>query len=95
MRDSIGSANSLFHTSMVVHPGLDDHLGIHKFIHKGLLSLLSKKQQHRKVPLKNNALGFDYKLSINMLSKQLYIDVQYFYVLNQITLEKYCQAVYA
>ena len=28
MRDSIGSATSFFHTSMVVHPGSDDHLRI-------------------------------------------------------------------
>ena len=32
---------------------------------------------------------------INMLMKQLYISVQYFYVLNQITLEVGCQVVYA
>ena len=44
MRDSIGSTTSFFHTSMVVHPVLDDHLRIHKFIHKGLLSLLPEKQ---------------------------------------------------
>ena len=35
------------------------------------------------------------KLSINMLMKQLYIAVRYFYVLNQITLEEDCQAIYA
>ena len=69
MRDSIGSTTSFFHTSMVVHPGLDDRLCIRKFIHKGLLSSLLKKQQHRKVALNNVALGFDYKLSINMLMK--------------------------
>ena len=73
MRDSVGSATSFFHTSMVVHPGSDDHLHIRKFIHKDLLSSLSKKQQHGKVSLKNVALGFDYKLLINMLMKQLYI----------------------
>ena len=48
MRDSIGTITSFFHTSMVVYPGSDDHLGIYKFIHKGLLSLLLKKQQHGK-----------------------------------------------
>ena len=42
MRDSIGSTTSFFHTSMVVHPVSDDHLSIRKFIHKGLLSSLSK-----------------------------------------------------
>ena len=30
-----------------------------------------------------------------MLMKQLYIAVRYFYVLNQITLEEDCQAIYA
>ena len=44
MRDSLGSTTSFFHTSMMVHPGLDDHLRIHKFIHESLLSSLSKKQ---------------------------------------------------
>ena len=32
---------------------------------------------------------------INMLMKQLYIAVRYFYVLNQITLEEDCHVVYA
>ena len=48
MRDSIEFTTSFFHTSMVLHPELDDHLCIRKCIHKGLLSLLSKKQQNRK-----------------------------------------------
>ena len=38
MRNSVGSTTSFFHTSMVVHPGLDNHLRIRKCIHKGLLS---------------------------------------------------------
>ena len=80
---------------MVMNPGSNDHLRIHKFIHEGLLSSLSKKQQNGKVSMNNAALGFDYKLSINMLMKQLYIAVQYFYVLNQITLEDDCHVVYA
>ena len=46
MRDSTGSTTSFFHISMVIHPGSDDHLRIREFIHKGLLSLLLKKQQH-------------------------------------------------
>ena len=87
MRNSIGSTTSFFHTLMVVHPRSDDHLRIRKFMHKGLLSLLSKKN--------NVALGFDYKLSIDMLMKQLHIAVRYFYVLNRITLEENCQVVYA
>ena len=44
---------------------------------------------------KNVALGFDYKLLINMLMKKLYIDVRYFYVLNQITLEEGCHVIHA
>ena len=40
MSDIIKSTTSLFHTSMVVHPGLDDHIRIRKFIHNGLLSSL-------------------------------------------------------
>ena len=95
MRNSIGSTTSFFHTSMMVHPGSDDYLRIRKFIHNGLLSSLLKKQRNGKVSLNNAALGFDYKLSINMLMEQLYIAVRYFYVLNRITLEEGCQVVYA
>ena len=80
---------------MVVHPGSNDHLHIRKFIHEGLLSLLLKKQQNGKVPIHNAPLCFDYKLSINILMKQLYIAVRYVYVLNQITLEDDCHVVYA
>ena len=48
MRNSVGSATTFFCTSMVVHPGSDDHLYICKFIHNGLLSSLLKKQQNGK-----------------------------------------------
>ena len=95
MRNSVGSTTPFFHISMVVYLGLNDHLRIRKFIHKGLLSSLSKKQQNGKISMNNIALGFDYKLSINMLTKQLYIAVQYFYVLNWITLKDDCHVVYA
>ena len=95
MRDSVGSTTSFFHTSMVVHPESDDHLRICKFIYKGLLSSLLMRQQNRNISMNNVALGFDYKLSINILMKQLYIAVQYFYVLNQITLEEDCHVIYA
>ena len=44
MRSSVGSTTSFFHISMVVNTGSNDHLHIHKFIHKGMLSSLSKKQ---------------------------------------------------
>ena len=94
MRDSIGSTTSCFHTSMVLHPGSDNHLLIRKFIHEGLLSSLSKKQQNWKVSLNNAVLGIDYKLAINMLMKQLYIAVQYFYITNRLTLEEDYQAIY-
>ena len=94
MRDSIGSEISFFHTSMVLHPGLDDHIRIRKFIYKGLSSSLSKEQKHGKVSLNNVVLGIDYKLLINMLMKQLYIAVRYFYIINQITLEEDYQAIY-
>ena len=75
MRNSVGSTTSFFFTSMVVNTKSNDHLRIRKFIHKGLLSSLSKKQQNGKLPMNNAALGFDYTLSINMLMKQLYITV--------------------
>ena len=80
---------------MMVHPGLNDHLRIFKFINEGLLSSLLEKQQHVKFSLSNAALGFDYKLLINMLMKELYIAVWYFYIPNQITLEEDCQVVCA
>ena len=94
MKDSIGSTTSFFHTSMVVHPVSDDHLRIRKFMPKGMLSSLSKKQQNGEVSLNNVALGFNYKSTINMLMKQLYIAVQYFYITNQFTLEEDYQAIY-
>ena len=94
MKDSVGSTTSFLHTSMVVHPGSNDHLHIRKFIHEVLLSSWSKKQQNGKVSMNNTALDLDYKLLINMLMKQLYIAVQYFYVLNQITLEEDYHVVY-
>ena len=76
MKDIIRSITSLFHTSMVVYPGSDDHLYIRKFIHEGLLSSLSKEQQNGKVSLNNTILEIDYKLLINILMKQLYIAVR-------------------
>ena len=79
---------------MVVHPGLDDHLRIRKFIHKGLLSSLWKKEQHGIFSLNNVALEFDNKLLINVLTKQLYITVRYFYITNRLTMEEDYQAIY-
>ena len=95
MRNSVKPITLFFHTPMVVDSGSNDHLCIRKFIHKGMLSSLMKKQQNRKVSMNNTALGFDYTLLINMLMKQLYIAVQYLYVLNWITLEDDCHVVYA
>ena len=95
MRNSVRSTTSFYHTSIVVNSGSNDHLRIRKFIHKGLLSSLMKKQQNGKVSMNNAALGFNYKLSINMLMKKLFIAVRYFHVLNQITLEGDYHVVYS
>ena len=80
---------------MVVNRGSDDHLRIRKFIHNGLLSSLSKKQQNGEVSLNNVAMGLDYKLPINMLMKQLYIAVRYFYIINRLNMEEDYQAIYS
>ena len=72
----------------------DDHLRIRKFIHEGLLSLLSKKQQHGEVSLNNVEVKLDYKLPINMLMKQLYIAVQYLFITDRLTMEGYYKAIY-
>ena len=93
-RDIIASTTSFCHTSMVSHPGSDDYLHIRKFIHEGLLSSSLKKQRNGKVSLNNVVLGIDYKLTINMLMKQLYIAVQYFYITNQLILGKISRAIY-
>ena len=71
INDSIGTITSYFHTSMVVHPGSNDHLRIPNLIHRNMLSPSSKKQWNRKVSLKNSILGVDYKMTINMLIKHL------------------------
>ena len=42
----------------------------------------------------NVAMGLDYKLPINMLMKQLYIAVRYFYIINPLTMEEDHQAIY-
>ena len=73
---------------MVLHPGFDDHLHIQKCMHEGLLSSSSQKQQNKKVSLNNTVLGVDYKLTVNMLIKLLYITVQYFILLINLFQEK-------
>ena len=94
MRNSIESTTSFFYSSTVLHPGSDDHLCISKFIHAGLLSSSSKKQQNEKVSLNNAVLGLDYKLTINILTKKLYIAVQYFYIINRLISGKISRAIY-
>ena len=46
MNDSITTITSYFHTTMVVHPGSNDHLQIHNSMHGNMLSSSSKKQQN-------------------------------------------------
>ena len=79
--NNIGSITSYFYTSMVVHPRSDDHLRIRNLIHGNMLSSSSKKQRNGKVSLKNGILGVDYKMMMNMLTKNLYITVRYFYII--------------
>ena len=43
LRDSIGFITSYFHTSMIIHPGFNDHLQIHNLVNGNMLSLSSKK----------------------------------------------------
>ena len=45
-----------------------------------MLSLLSKKERNEKVSLKTGIIGIDYKLTINMMMKHLYIAVQHIYI---------------
>jgi len=94
MKDSIGSITYYFHTSMVVHPGSNDYLRIRNLIHGNILSSSSKKQRNGKVSWKNFVLRIDYQLTINLLMKQLYIAVRYFYIINRLTLEEDYQAIY-
>ena len=61
---------------MVVNPGSNDHLQILNVIHENILLSSLKKQWNGKVSLKNGILGVDYKMTINMLRKHLYITVQ-------------------
>ena len=48
MNDNTGTITLYFHTSMIVHPGSNDHLQIHNLIHENMLSSSSKKQGNRK-----------------------------------------------
>ena len=82
MKDSIRSITSYFHTSIVIHLGSNDHLRISTLILASMLSLSSKKQRNGKVSLNNGILRVDYKMTVNMLMKHLYIAVRYFYITN-------------
>ena len=79
---------------MVVHPESNDHLQIRNVIHGNMLSSSSKKQQNGKVSLNNDILGVDYKMTINMLMKHLYIAVQYFYITNLLISGKISRVIY-
>ena len=84
MSNSIGSITSFFHTSMVVHPRFNDYLQIHNSIHGNILSSSSKKQQIWKVSLNNGILEVDYKITVNISMKYLYIAIRYLYITNQL-----------
>ena len=75
MNNSIGSITSYFHTSMAIHLGSNNHLRIPNLIDGNILSSSSMKQQNEKVSFKNGILGVDYKMTINMLMKNVYIVV--------------------
>ena len=47
-----------------------------------MLSLSSKKERNGKVSLKTGIIGIDYKMTISMLMRHLYIAVKYFYITN-------------
>ena len=52
------------------------------------------KQQNEKVSFKNGILGVDYKMTINMLMKNVYIVVWYFYIINQLISGDISRAIY-
>ena len=78
MKDSIEPVTLYFHTSMVVYQGFKDHLQICNLIHGNMLSLSLKNKQNGKVSLNNSIRCVDYKMTVNMLMKHLYISIQYF-----------------
>ena len=59
-----------------------------------MLFLSSKKQRNGNVLLKNGILEVDYKMTINMMMKYLYIVVQYFYVTNRLILGNISRVIY-
>ena len=59
-----------------------------------MLSSSLKKQRNGKVSLNNGILGVDYKITITILIKHLYIDVQYFYIINQLISGKISRVIY-
>ena len=65
--NSDGTITSYSHTSMVVHPGSNDHLRIRNLIHGNMLSLSLKKERNGKVSLKTGIVAIDYKMTINIM----------------------------
>ena len=59
-----------------------------------MLSSSSKKQRNGKVSLNNGILGVDYKMTINMLMKYLYIAIRYFYITNRLISGKISRVIY-
>ena len=94
MNHNIGSTTTLFYVSMAVYSGFNDHLRIHNLINRTMLSSLSKKQLKGKVLLKKGILVVDYKVTINMLTKYLYIAVRYLYITNQLISWDISRAIY-
>ena len=94
MNNSIGSVTSYSHVSMVVHSWSNNHLQLRNLIHGNILSSSSKKQWNGNVSLKNGVIGVDYKMTINMLIKILYIAIQYFYMTDQLIYGDISRAIY-
>ena len=59
-----------------------------------MLSSSSKKQRKGKFSLQNGIIGVDYKMTINILMKHLYIAVLYFYMTNQLISRNISIAIY-
>ena len=75
LNNSIGSVTFYFHVSTIVYSGSNDHLRLRDLIHGHMLCSSLKKQQKGKVSSKNSIIGVDYKMTINMLIKYLYVAI--------------------
>ena len=78
-KNSIGTITSYVHTSMVVHPGSNDHLQTRNLMHGDMSSSSSQKKMNGKVSLKTGIIAVGYKMKINMLMKHLFVAVRYFF----------------